>query len=80
VLCVPELGRDEDVFTLEARDVLESTLDALGNFLLVLVTVIGGKMDQLTLFGNMKAKSSRNHCLKSTREEVRFYSHFCKIL
>lgn len=37
MLGVPELGRDEDVFTLEAWDVLESTLDAFCDLLLVLV-------------------------------------------
>jgi hypothetical protein len=37
VLGVPELGCDEDVLTLEAGNVLEGTLDALSNFLLVLV-------------------------------------------
>jgi hypothetical protein len=45
VLCVPQLGCDEDVFTLETRNVLVSTLDALCDFLLVLVTTIGGKTD-----------------------------------
>lgn len=42
MLSVPQLGGDEDVFTLEARDVLESTLDALGDFFLVLIAVVGG--------------------------------------
>lgn len=45
VLCVPQLGCDENVFTLEAGNVLVSTLDALGDFLLILVTTIGGKND-----------------------------------
>ena len=42
VLRVPKLRRNEDVFTFEARDIGEGTLDALGNLFLVLVTVIGG--------------------------------------
>ena len=37
VLSVPELGCDEDVLTLEAWNVLEGTLNALSDFLLVLV-------------------------------------------
>jgi hypothetical protein len=37
VLSVPQLGRDEDVLTLEAWNVLEGTLNAFGNLLLVLV-------------------------------------------
>jgi len=37
VLRVPELGCDEDVLTLEAWDVLEGTLDAVRDLLLVLV-------------------------------------------
>ena len=37
VLGVPELGCDEDILTFEARNILEGTLDALSNFLLVLV-------------------------------------------
>lgn len=44
VLCVPKLRGDEDVLTLQARDVVQGTLDALGDFLLVFVAVIGGKM------------------------------------
>jgi hypothetical protein len=51
VLGVPELASDEDVLTLEARNVLVGTLDALGNFLLVLVAVIGGITRQLALVG-----------------------------
>ena len=42
VLRVPELRGDEDVFTLEAGDVGEGTLDALRDLFLVLVAVIGG--------------------------------------
>lgn len=49
VLCVPQLRRNEDLLTLEARYVLESTLDALGNFFLVLVALIGGITRQLVL-------------------------------
>lgn len=37
MLSVPELGCDEDVLTLEAGNVLEGTLDALSDLLLVLV-------------------------------------------
>ena len=37
VLRVPELGCDEDVLTLEVWDVLEGTLDAVRDLLLVLV-------------------------------------------
>jgi hypothetical protein len=37
MLSIPELGGDEDVFALEAWDVLESTLDAICDFFLVLV-------------------------------------------
>lgn len=44
VLRVPELRGDEDVLALEAGDVSKGTLDALGNFLLVLVAVIGGNI------------------------------------
>lgn len=36
MLGVPKLGRDEDVFALDAK-LLESTLDALSDLLLVLV-------------------------------------------
>jgi hypothetical protein len=42
VLRVPELGRDEDVLTLKARDVGKGALDSLGDFLLVFVAVVGG--------------------------------------
>ena len=37
MLVVPQLGGNEDVLTLEARDLSESLLDALGDLLLVLV-------------------------------------------
>lgn len=37
MLGVPELGCDEDVLALEARDVLERALDAFGDLLLILV-------------------------------------------
>ena len=43
VLRVPELRRDEDVLALEAWDVGEGALQALGDFFLVLVAgVLGG--------------------------------------
>jgi hypothetical protein len=47
MLGVPELGRDEDVLTLEARNVGEGTLNSLGDFFLVFVAVIGGLTRQL---------------------------------
>ena len=37
MLCVPELGCDKDIFTLQARNVFEGTLDAFCDFFLVLV-------------------------------------------
>lgn len=37
VLSVPKLGCNEDVFTLETWNILERTLDAFGDLLLVLV-------------------------------------------
>ena len=37
VLSVPQLRCDEDILTLEAWDILEGTLDAFGDLLLVLV-------------------------------------------
>lgn len=38
VLRVPELGGDEDVLALEARDICKGALDTLGDLLLVLVS------------------------------------------
>lgn len=38
VLCVPKLRCDKDVLTLEAGNVVEGTLNALRDLLLVLVT------------------------------------------
>jgi hypothetical protein len=49
MLRVPELSCDEDILTLEPWDVLERTLDALRNFSLVLIAVIGGISRQLVL-------------------------------
>lgn len=43
MLGVPELGCNENILTLEALDVFQGTLDALRNFFLILVAVIGGK-------------------------------------
>lgn len=43
MLRVPKLRGDEDVLALEAWNVLKGTLEALCDFLLVLVAVIGGK-------------------------------------
>lgn len=40
MLGVPELRSDEDVFALESWNVLERTLDSLGDFFLVLVTIM----------------------------------------
>lgn len=51
VLGVPELGRDENVLALQAGNVLVRTLDALSDFFLVLVAVIGGKTCQLPFLG-----------------------------
>ena len=51
MLRVPELAGDEDVFTLEAGDVLVGALDALSDFFLILVAVIGGTTRQLALIG-----------------------------
>lgn len=51
MLRVPQFSRDEDVLTLQTWDVLVCALDALRNFLLVLVAVIGGISRQLVFSG-----------------------------
>jgi hypothetical protein len=49
VLGVPKLSGDEDVLTFETWNVLVCALDALCDFFLVLIAVIGGISRQLTI-------------------------------
>jgi hypothetical protein len=58
MLGVPELASDEYIFTFEARNVLVGTFDALGNFPLVLVAVIGGKCRQRAFMGALNGDHS----------------------
>lgn len=55
VLRIPQLGGDEDILTLEARNLGERLLDALGNFLLVLVAVVGGKLSAVNFSDGNRA-------------------------
>jgi len=66
VLGVPKLGSDEDVLALQAGNVLIRTLDALSNFFLVLVAVIGGKTSQLP-FSEKRVVSNASRSLERSR-------------